>query len=62
VGHGLLLADDPRAFADVVVELLRDPERAGALGRAGNEAAREQLSWDRTLAPLVDAVRDGVSG
>ncbi|MGQ0830649.1 MAG: glycosyltransferase family 4 protein [Microthrixaceae bacterium] len=57
IGNGLITADDASEFADAVVDLLRDRERAAALGRAGNEAVLRRFSWDQTLAPLVDDVR-----
>lgn len=56
VGRGVVLADDAAHFAQTVVDLLRDPERAAQLGREGNAAVAERFSWDRTLAPLLDDV------
>lgn len=58
IGEGILTADDPRSFAETVVGLLRDRDRAAALGRAGNAAIRAQFSWDRTLEPLLDDVAE----
>ncbi len=54
---------DPRdhvALADALVDLLTDADRAGRLGAAGEDRARE-LSW----AAMVDRVEEiiiGVSG
>jgi glycosyltransferase involved in cell wall biosynthesis len=62
IGHGLLTADDASSFADIVVDLLRDRERAAALGRVGNEAVLRRFSWDETLAPLVEDVRSHLRG
>lgn len=61
IGVGIVVADDPGHFADEVVALLRDPARAAAVGAAGNAAVREQFSWDRTLAPLLEEIRRGGS-
>jgi glycosyltransferase involved in cell wall biosynthesis len=40
-GHDLLIADDAENFAGAVIELLKNPDRRGELGRAaGDTAAR----------------------
>jgi glycogen(starch) synthase len=45
---GLLCeAEDPLAVADSVVQLLNDPSRAAALGRAAWRRAREVFAWQR---------------
>jgi glycosyltransferase involved in cell wall biosynthesis len=41
------VADDPTDFADAVCELLRDPERAGAMGIAGQRLAAELCGPER---------------
>ena len=46
-GEHFLLADDPAAFADAVVGLLRDPTRRAALGAAGRALVLERHSWPR---------------
>ena len=52
---GLLVdPESPEAIANALVELLRDPERARRMGRAGWERARS-LSWARAAAG-VEAV------
>jgi len=53
---GVVVADEPDAFARTVCELLADPERAKALGAAGRAAVHEMFLWDRTLAPMFDAI------
>ncbi|MDB4976794.1 MAG: glycosyl transferase group 1 [Myxococcaceae bacterium] len=53
---GVILADEPEAFADRVCELLRDHDRAAALGAAGREAVHQTFLWDRTLSPMFDAL------
>jgi alpha-maltose-1-phosphate synthase len=48
---GLLVPpDDPAALADALNSLLRDPERADALGRAGRERAVAEFSWETVAA------------
>jgi glycosyltransferase involved in cell wall biosynthesis len=56
VGHGAVVADDPRRFAAAMVRLLRDPQAAAAEGRSGHEAVRDRYSWDRVLAPWLAEV------
>jgi polysaccharide biosynthesis protein PslH len=56
VGHGVFVADDAGEFAKEVVELLRDPARAGELGLQGARAVRDRYSWDRVLQPWLDRV------
>ena len=54
VGHGAVIADDPRSFAEATVELLRNVEAAGLKGRSGHQAVRERYSWDQVLAPWLE--------
>lgn len=44
-GTHFLLRDQPRAFADTIIELLRDPARRQALGAAARARAVERYSW-----------------
>ncbi len=44
-GHDIILADDPAAFADAVLDLLADPERAAALGAEGRRTVERQYGW-----------------
>ena len=59
-GHDFLVADEAAGFADHVVELLQDPERARALGRAGRDFVERTYDWEACLAPL-DEILDRVS-
>ena len=59
---GLLVPpDDPIALADAMLELVRDPARAGELGEAGRVRLRDHFSADimveRTLALYNSCVR-----
>ena len=45
---------DPAALASAILDLLRDPDRAVAMGRAGRERARERFS----LEGMVTAVEE----
>jgi starch synthase len=48
---GLLVPpDDPSSLADALNLLLRDPERAAAMGLAGRDRAVTEFSWDAVAA------------
>jgi len=57
VGRGVLVADTVPALAGTIADLLLDPARAAALGRAGHDAVVADHTWDAALAPLLEAVR-----
>ena len=44
-GRHFVAADDPDAFADSVIGLLRNPERRRALGQAGRDLVEAYYSW-----------------
>src|SRR5690606_17777155 len=46
-GEHAVIADEPDAFADAVVTLLRDPARMRELGQAGAEFVRVNFGWER---------------
>jgi glycosyltransferase involved in cell wall biosynthesis len=62
---GLHAANEPRAIADAILTLLRDPDRARRMGAAGRERLEREFSWPavakRTEAAYLAAVstRDG---
>jgi glycosyltransferase involved in cell wall biosynthesis len=64
---GLHAANQPRAIADAILTLLRDPERARRMGAAGRERLDREFSWRavgrRTEAVYLAAIaaRDGRS-
>jgi glycosyltransferase involved in cell wall biosynthesis len=58
----LVEAGDPRAFAEATVELLRDPRRRAAMGRASRERHRRLFAVERVVretAALYDEVACG---
>lgn len=44
-GRELLIADDPRRFADAVIRVLREPGVAGDLGANGRRLVTERYEW-----------------
>jgi glycosyltransferase involved in cell wall biosynthesis len=56
VAHGIVIADDPRSFADAVIALLDDANLAERVGKEGHNRVAKHYTWDKTLAPLLDAV------
>lgn len=62
---GLHVANEPRAIADAILALLRDPDRARRMGAAGRERLAREFSWPavakRTAASYEAAIatRDG---
>lgn len=55
-GKQLVVADDPNAFAEAVIALLRDPARRAALGAAGRTLVEERYSWESCGARLLAAL------
>ena len=51
-GRHLLVAEEPAAFADRVVDLLADREGAARLGAAARRRVEERYDWAKLLAPL----------
>ncbi len=45
-GEHLLIADDPKVFAEKTIELLRNPELAMKLGRNGRRLTVEKYDWE----------------
>jgi polysaccharide biosynthesis protein PslH len=54
-GQNILIADDPREFANSVVRLLRDREFAVRLGRAARALVENQFTW-KAVASQVDTI------
>jgi glycosyltransferase involved in cell wall biosynthesis len=61
-GRNLVVADDPAAFAAAVVDLLRDPARAAAIGAAGRALADRAYSWPVVVRPMLEAWAAATSG
>jgi glycosyltransferase involved in cell wall biosynthesis len=51
----LLIADDPKGFADAVQALLDDRDRALKLGAAGRASYLERYTWAEAWQKLTSA-------
>ncbi len=58
VGHGVQLREDADGFAELVRDLLADPERAEQVGRRGRQEVEASWSWPSTLAPLAQGLQN----
>lgn len=56
--NGIWVADDPALFAAHLAQLLRDPQQAERLGRAGAAMVRERMSWPRAAELLRRSIQD----
>ncbi len=53
-GRDIVVADDPQAFADGVVSLLKDRARCAEIGSAGRRLVEAEYSWPAILTRLDD--------
>lgn len=60
-GTHLLLADTPESFAAAVSQLIADPARRAALGRAGRELVQARYSWRRVAADFEALCREALA-
>jgi polysaccharide biosynthesis protein PslH len=56
-GRHLLIADEPGAFADRLVDVLNDPQRYRMLGHAGRQLVEESYDWQSLGRQMDDAIR-----
>ena len=54
-GRTAMITDDPSEFAAHTIELLRDPEKRAAMGRAGRELVVSHYDW-RSNYEVLDRV------
>lgn len=60
-GTHFLCADEPAVFAAKVVDLLREPPRRRALGRAGRQLVEESFTWARVAAEFEARCREAAA-
>jgi glycosyltransferase involved in cell wall biosynthesis len=56
-GENILLADEPSAFADAVVRLLKDSELRNSLRENGRRWVEQEYNW-RQVYSRVDSIYD----
>ena len=56
-GQDAVIADEPRAFADAVVALLRDARRRKTIERAARSLVVDRYDWSAVAGELDDALR-----
>jgi glycosyltransferase involved in cell wall biosynthesis len=56
-GDSVLIADEPQAFADATIRLLRDAALRRALVRRGRDLVRSQYDWSVIGGHLEEAYR-----
>jgi len=61
-GRHFHCADEPRPFAEKVVECLSDPVGGRALGRQGREYIRQHFGWERVAASFAAIGEEALSG
>jgi glycosyltransferase involved in cell wall biosynthesis len=61
-GENILIRDDPTAFADAVVRLLRDARESARLGANARKTILEHYTWERQAEKLEALMRRLVSG
>lgn len=54
-GEEILLADDPKSFADATVRLLRDAAARARIESAARKAVVERFGWDKAADALMSA-------
>jgi sugar transferase (PEP-CTERM/EpsH1 system associated) len=57
-GEHLLIADDPPAFANAVVSLLRNPERRKQIGIAARDLVQTNYSWTQVAVTFSDVLKE----
>ena len=60
-GEDLLIADEPKAFAEAVVRLLRDDKLALKLGQNGRKYVERNHSWDDNARLLEEAYHKAIA-
>ncbi len=57
-GEGIVVAGTQDDLAAAVTDLLRDPEKAACLGKAGRDAVRARYGWEKTYGLFLELYRN----
>jgi polysaccharide biosynthesis protein PslH len=60
-GDGIVAADDPRQFAEYIIQLLRDPEWRAEMGRRARAVAEANYRWETQMVRLDQVIAAAVS-
>jgi glycosyltransferase involved in cell wall biosynthesis len=60
-GENIIIQDDPRAFANEVIRLLRDQQARLRLGRAARETVESRYTWKAAAEEFNSALRRAVA-
>lgn len=60
-GEDLLIADEPKAFAEAVVRVLRDDKLALKLGQNGRKYVENNHSWDENVRMLEEVYHKAIA-
>jgi sugar transferase (PEP-CTERM/EpsH1 system associated) len=61
-GREILIADDPKAFAQAVVATLTDKALAARLGKLAREVVCERFGWDRAANQFSEVCENAMGG
>jgi glycosyltransferase involved in cell wall biosynthesis len=61
-GENVMIAKEPKSFADAIQALLESEDRRRALGKRAQSFIREEYSWDAILSRLLADVEKIVEG
>jgi sugar transferase (PEP-CTERM/EpsH1 system associated) len=55
-GRDLIVCSDPEQYADAIVDLLSNPDKANGIAEAGRQLVTDRYSWERATQPLIELV------
>ena len=61
-GKNIIVRDGPEAFAQAVIELLRDPDKARAIGLEGRKTVECHYTWDHLAGRFGDTLERIITG
>jgi sugar transferase (PEP-CTERM/EpsH1 system associated) len=61
-GEGILVADDPREFAEHAIRLFQDDQYREQMGRKARAAVEERYTWDAQLQRLDLIIQEMIGG
>ncbi len=62
LGEGILVADDPREFAEHAIRLFQDEQYREQMGRKARAAVEKRYTWEAQLQRLDLIIQDMTRG